>query len=104
MLSCGDLLVPWCGYADDLILFILDIHLLQRATTILDEVFTNYGFCINVSKTEIMILKHMLLEDEYPNTIISLRTVPLQFKYNGSFISQNKPNTKDIEINHRILP
>ena len=44
----------------------------------------------------------MLLEDEYPNTIISLRNVPLQFKYIGSFISQNEPNTKGIEINHPI--
>ena len=70
--------VHWCSYADDLILLMLDIHLLQRATTILDEVFTNYGLCINVSKTETMILNHMLIEDECPDTIISLRNVPLQ--------------------------
>ena len=48
----------------------------------------------------------MHLEDEYPDTIISLRNVPLQnsteFKYLGSYISQNEPNTEDIEINHRI--
>ena len=48
----------------------------------------------------------MLIEDEYSDTIISLRNVPFQnstyFKYISSFISQNKPNTKDIEINHRI--
>ena len=49
----------------------LDVHSLQRTTTILDEVFTNYGLCINVSKTETMILNHMFLEDEYPDTIIS---------------------------------
>ena len=41
---------PWCGYSDDLILFMLDIYSLQRATTILDEVYTNFGLCINVSK------------------------------------------------------
>ena len=75
---------PWCGYADSLILFLLDIHSLQIATTILDEVFTNYGLCINVTKTESMILNHMLLEDEYHNTAMSLCNVPLQnskFKY-----------------------
>ena len=102
----GSSTVPSCGYADDLILFMLDIHSLQRATTILDDVFTNYSLCINVSKTETMILNHMLLEDEYPDTIISLRNVPLQnsteFKYLSSYISQNDPNTGDIEINHHI--
>ena len=50
-----------------------------------------------------MILNHMLLEEEYPETIISLGNLPLQnstdFKYLGSYISQNEPN---IEINHRI--
>ena len=93
----GSSTVPWCGYADDLIFFMLDIHSLQRATTILDDVFTNYGLCINVSKTETMILNHMLLEDKYPDSIISLRNAPLQnsteFKYLGSYISQNERNT-----------
>ena len=70
ILNCG-------GLADDLILFMLDIHSLQRATTIVDEVFTNYGLCINGSKTETMILNHVLLEDEYPDTVISLCNIPL---------------------------
>ena len=81
------------------------IHSLQRITTFLDEVFTNYGLCINVSKTETMILNRMLLKDEYPETIVSLCNVSLQnsteFKYFGSYISQNEPNMGDIEINHR---
>ena len=55
----------------------LDIHSLQRDTTILDEVFTSYRLCINVSKTETMVLNQMLLEDEYPDIIMSLRNVPL---------------------------
>ena len=83
----------WCGYADDLILFMLDINSLQRATTILDEVLTNYGLCINVLKTETTVLNHMLLEGEYPDTLIILRNVPLQnsteFKHLCSYISQN---------------
>ena len=77
-------MVPWCGYTDDLILFMQDVHLMQRATTIFDEVFTNYGLCINVSKTESMSLNST------------------EFKYIDSFISQNKPNMGDIEINHPI--
>ena len=85
--------IPWCGYVDDLILFMLDIHSLQRATTILDEVFTNYGLCINLSISETMILNDILLEDEHPDTIISLDNVPLQnsteVKYLGSYIPQN---------------
>ena len=89
MLSCGDL-QPWCSYADDLILFMLDIHSLQRTTTILDEVFTKNGLCINVAKTETMILVHMLLENEYPDTIISLHNVLLQnstrVKFLNSFV------------------
>ena len=89
MLSCGDL-QPWCSYADDLILFMLDIHSLQRTTTILDEVFTKNGLCINIAKTETMILVHMLLENEYPDTIISLHNVLLQnstrVKFLNSFV------------------
>ena len=53
-----------------------------------------------------MILNHVLLEDEYPDTIISLCNVPLlkptAFKYLGSYISQNELYPKDIEINHCI--
>ena len=105
----GSSTVPWCGYANDLILFMLEIHSLQRATAILDEVFTNHSHCVNVSKTETMILNHMLLQDEYPDSIISLCNVALQssteFKYCGSYISQNEPNMGDItvsETNHCI--
>ena len=60
----GSSTVPWCSYADDLILFMLHVYSLQRATTILNKVFTNYILCVNVSKTETMTLNHMLLEDE----------------------------------------
>ena len=35
---------PWCSYVNDLILFILGIHVLQKAATILDEIFPNYDF------------------------------------------------------------
>ena len=102
----GIFTVLWCGYADDLNLFMLDINSLQTATTTLDEVLTNYGLCINVSKTETVVLNHILLEGEYPDTLINLRNVPLQnsteFKHLCSYISQNEPNTGDIEITHRV--
>ena len=104
--SWGRSSFPWCGYADDLILFMLDVHSLQKATTTLDEVFRSYGLCINETKTETMILNQLFLEGEYPDSIINLRNVALQnsseFKYLGSYISRNEPNTGDIEVNHRI--
>ena len=46
--SLGSSTVPWCGYADNLVLFMLDINSLERATTIFDEVFTNCGLCLNI--------------------------------------------------------
>ena len=80
----GSSMVPWCSYMDDLILFMQDIHLMQRTRTTFDEVFTNYGLCINLSKKESMSLNST------------------DFKYIDSFISQNKPNMGDIEISHLI--
>ena len=97
--------VPCCVCGDDLILYLLDNHSLQRATIILDEVFTNVGLYINVSNTETMNLNHILLEEEYPDPMISLCNKPLQnsseFKYLSSYISQIEPHTEDIEINGR---
>ena len=98
--------LPWCGYANDLILFTLDINSLQKATNILDEVFSSYGLCINDAKTVTMILNHGYLQEEYPTSIINLRNIPLhnssEFKYLGSYLSHSEPSTGDIEINHRI--
>ena len=65
------------------------------------------GLWINIPKTETMILNHMLLENKYPDTIISLWNVPLQnftgFKYLGLYISQNEHNMGYIKTNHHIL-
>ena len=46
----GSSTAPWYSYADNLILFILDVHSLKRAKTIFDEVLINYGLCINYQK------------------------------------------------------
>ena len=78
--------LPWCGYADDLILFTLDINSLQKATNILDEVFSSYGLCINDAKTVRMILNHGYLQEEYPTSFIKLCNIPLQ--NSSEFISQ----------------
>ena len=108
---CNDSIKPWgisslqwCGY--DLILVTLDINSLQKATNVLDEVFSSYGRCINDAKTVIMILNHGYLQEEYPTSMINLHSITLQnsseFKYLGSYLSHNEPSTGDIEINHRI--
>ena len=98
--------LPWCGYADDLILFLIDRSSLQQASTLLDKVFTDFGLQINETETKTMILNHCYLDTDYPDSIIYIRNVPLkntvQFKYLGSCISSNEPNTGDIEINFRI--
>ena len=102
----GESSLPWCGYADDLILFLIDRSSLQLASTLLDQVFTDFGLQINETKTETMILNHCYLDTDYPDSIIYIRNVPLkntiEFKYLGSCISPNEPNTGDIEINFRI--
>ena len=106
MLHGSDTL-SWSGYADDLILFLLDQLGLQKATILLDEVFANYGLSINNSKTETMIINHKYLSSlEYPKTIISLNNMALKnvetFKYLGAHLHHNEPCTGDTEINHRI--
>ena len=102
----GESSLPWCGYADDLVLFLIDRSSLQQASTLLDQVFTDFGLQINETKTETMILNHCYLDTDYPDSIIYIRNVPLkntvQFMYLGSCISSNEPNTGDIEINFRI--
>jgi len=57
--------VSWCGYADDLILFYLELTSLQNTSTLLVyRIWPLY-------KT--MILNHKYLETEYPESIITIR-------------------------------
>ena len=94
--------LPWCGYADDLVLFLQSRESLLQAAELLDQMFKEFGLSINNSKTETMILN----TDEYIESIISLRGKNLNnvsvFKYLGAFINSNQPNTGESEINHRI--
>ena len=103
----GEETLPWCGYADDLILFLLDCRGLQNATTLLDEVFHIFGLTVNELKTETMILNPTQLESSvYPDSIVSLRNTALRnvsdFKYLGSVLCSEEPNTGDTELNNRI--
>ena len=102
--SCN---LPWCGYADDLILFLLDQVGLQKATCMLDEVFRSFGLTINASKTKSMILNYKYLSsEEYPESIVTLNDLSLgnvkEFKYLGSYLHHEQPNTGEVELNHRI--
>lgn len=96
--------IPWNGYADDLILFLLTRTDLQKSTNLMDETFTKFRLTINVQKTESTILNHP--PDEYPKLIIKLRNTALKnvenFAYLGGYILFDQPNTGDPEINHRI--
>ena len=80
----GESSLPWCGYADDLILFLIDR--LQQASTLLDQVFTDFGLQINETKTETMILNHCYLDTDYPDSIIYIRNVPLK-KHSSIYVS-----------------
>ena len=97
--------LPWCGYADDIILFLLNDEGAQRALTLLNEVFKSMGLTINEKKTETMIV-NCDDQEEYPDSVITLNGTPLKntklFKYSGSYIDAEDPNTGDAEVNHRI--
>ena len=54
--ASGVCTLPWCEYADDLILFMIDLVGLQKDTKILEEIFVSFGLSINELKTETMIL------------------------------------------------
>ena len=64
-------ILSWCGYADDLVLFLQSKSSLQNATVILDNVFTKFGLSVNVQKTETMIL-NFPSDSPYPNSSIEL--------------------------------
>lgn len=96
--------LPWSGYADDLILYLVNQLDLQNSLNLLDHVFTQFGLTINAKKTESMILNYQ--GEDYPPSLIKLRNIDIKnviiFKYLGAFIHYEQPNTGDIEINNRI--
>jgi hypothetical protein len=102
--SWGNSPLPWSGYADDLVLFLLTQNGLQKATELLDSVFKRFGLSINELKTETMIINN--LNPEPVKTIVTLREAGLnnvdEFKYLGTYIVANQPDTGENEMNHRI--
>ena len=101
----GKSLLEWCGYADDLVLFINSQPDLQSATETLESLFSKFGLSINTTKTETMII-NFREEADYPESIITLRGIPLKnvtdFRYLGCCIKYNEPNTGETEVNQRI--
>ena len=102
--SYGQFYLDWIGYADDLVIAFADIISLQRGLTLLDEIFTRFQLCINVSKTKTMIFSPPV--GEYPTTICKLNDEPIEnvetFRYLGSLIDHQIHLTGDLEINFRI--
>ncbi|XP_066928505.1 uncharacterized protein [Clytia hemisphaerica] len=103
----GNAILPWCGYADDIVLFLTNLRSLDSAADLLNSTFNRFGLTINKGKTETMILNHNFADDEYPKSIISIDNTTLknvrEFKYLGSMINCEEPNTGNTEINHRIM-
>ena len=79
----GSSLLSWCGYADDLVLFLLSRLGLQNASNLLNTVFSKFGLSINVKKTETMIINHST-EIDYPSSICLLYTSPSPRDQRGS--------------------
>ena len=102
MRSWGSSVLPWSGYADDIVLFLLSQLGLQKATELLDSVFLNFGLHINTDKTQTMLLN----ADNSAESFITLRNVKLKnvplFNYLGTCVDSSQPATGDSEINHRI--
>ena len=101
--SKGEMDVDWTGYADDLVLMFDDNESLQKGINILNELFTEYGMKINVSKTKTMIFNHH--RQDYPSTIASLSGEALDnvkiFRYLGCDIKFDEPSTGEAELNLR---
>ena len=54
--SWGTSEIPWCGYADDLVLYLLSLEGFQKYIELLEEIFSVFGLVINNTKTETIIL------------------------------------------------
>ena len=65
---------PDTGYADDLAIHSWTEENLQTIVNILDEVFTEFGLSINVTKTETMVWNWDEKTDgPYPETILQIK-------------------------------
>ena len=100
--SWGTSEIPWCGYADDLVLYLLSLEGLQKYIELLEEIFSVFGLVINNTKTETIILN----ADVVLPSIAKLRGVDLKivsiFRYLGAYINCQQPHTGEGEINQRF--
>ena len=60
----GYIALPWCVYADDLMLNLENKLSLQNANNLLNKMLTKYGLSVNAQKTETMIFS---LPEEIPD-------------------------------------
>ena len=85
--NIGEMENSWVGYADDIELFFNEIPQLQKALSILDDVFTRFSLSINAKKTKTMIINSSISKDQYPVSIVSLNGEQVenirQFRYLG---------------------
>ena len=104
--NIGEMENSWVGYADDIELFFNEIPQLQKALSILDDVFTRFSLSINAKKTKTMIINSSISKDQYPVSIVSLNGEQVenirQFRYLGCDIDESRPMTGDCEVLHRI--
>ena len=103
--NIGAVILSWCGYVDDLVLFLLSKLSLQNASVLLNDVFTKFGLSTNVQKTDTIML-NLPPDLTYPSSITELNRQQLinvlEFKYLGACVNHNQPNFGEREINHRI--
>ena len=97
--------IDWSGYADDLVLAFDSKRNLKKALDELNETFERFSLKINASKTKTMVFNPMDSED-YPESIVQLGDTRIEnvkiFRYLGSDIKYDQPNTGDAEIELRI--
>ena len=94
----------WVGHADDLVLLFKDITNL-KLTLVLSTTFKRYHAEINISKTKTMIFNHKYINEEYPETTVSINNpairTPSSSKYLEFNIKYYKLSTGDSELQKR---
>ena len=100
--------LPWCGYADDIVLYLTSNCGLQNSIKKLDETFNNFYLKINVGKTKSMVAKYKYLQTNtlYSKSIATLKGEKVEnnqeFRYLGAQLHEDQPATGDLEIFNRI--
>ena len=95
----------WSGYADDLMLVFDSKKDLQKALDEMNSTFDRFSLKLNSSKTKTMIF-NFPNDAEYPEKIAQIANENIanvkSFRFLGSEIRYDQPNTGDTEIELRI--